>query len=124
MFRLAEDRGVINRYGFNSHGLSQVKKRLEVWWHWMPPLCVYVCHMLTQSIIHWLTQEFWNIRKDPNIEKKGMAKGFVGVNLGKNKLTEKAEEDYIKGKFEVYQASMKGYGLAFQGGKDAASDGV
>ena len=31
MFRLVEDKGVINRYGFNSDGHAVVKERLQAW---------------------------------------------------------------------------------------------
>lgn len=67
MFRLSEDRGVINRYGFNSAGLDSVAKRLDA----------YVA-----------TRE---------LSKRFHRSGVLGVNLGKNKTTEDAAADYVKG---------------------------
>lgn len=69
MFRLVEDRAVINRYGFNSDGLAVVKRRL---------------------------QEYWEERL-----RHGGPEGLIGVNVGKNKTTVEAEEDYIKGVREL-----------------------
>lgn len=60
LFRLDEDEGVINRFGFNSEGLSPFVARLER-------------------------------------HRAAGAKGIVGVNLGKNKETEDAAEDYAAG---------------------------
>lgn len=57
LFRLDEDEGVINRFGFNSEGLEPFTERLA--------------------------------------RRKG--RGIVGVNLGKNKETEDAAEDYERG---------------------------
>lgn len=57
LFRLEEDEGVINRFGFNSQGLQPFVERLA--------------------------------------RRRGT--GIVGVNLGKNKQTEDAAEDYERG---------------------------
>lgn len=58
LFRLTEDGAVINRMGFNNHGIEAAKPRLE---------------------------------------KRAGNGGVVGVNLGKNKTTEVAEDDYRAG---------------------------
>lgn len=68
VFRLPEDRGVINRYGFNSKGLEYVGTRLE-------------------SYVSSRAQ-----RQDA-----GHRTGVLGVNLGKNKMTEDAAADYVQG---------------------------
>lgn len=67
MFRLSEDRGVINRYGFNSAGVDTVAQRLDA-------------YVATRG----LSQRFHRT-------------GVLGVNLGKNKTTEDAAADYIAG---------------------------
>jgi dihydroorotate dehydrogenase len=61
LFRLAEDEGVINRFGFNSKGLAAFTARLKE-------------------------------RQD-----RGMARGVVGANVGKNRDAEDAAADYAKG---------------------------
>ncbi|CAH0399791.1 unnamed protein product [Chilo suppressalis] len=61
VFRLPEDKAVINRYGFNSEGHDQVHKKLH------------------------------------NIDKTALNKGLLGINLGKNKLSENAIGDYVQG---------------------------
>lgn len=61
VFRLIEDKAIINRYGFNSDGHLEVHRRLT------------------------------NVKNDPNF------KGILGVNLGKNKTSESAVDDYVSG---------------------------
>lgn len=56
LFRLPEDQAIINRMGFNNHGMEAALPRL----------------------------------------KKRKAPGIVGVNIGKNKDTVAAEEDYLQ----------------------------
>ncbi|KAL3860218.1 hypothetical protein ACJMK2_010373 [Sinanodonta woodiana] len=63
VFRLLEDKGVINRYGFNSEGHDAVYERLKV----------------------------------REAETSVAVDGIVGVNLGKNKTSENAVGDYVKG---------------------------
>ncbi|CAM9717479.1 unnamed protein product, partial [Choristocarpus tenellus] len=63
MFRLSEDEGVINRCGFNSHGLAAVRKRLS----------------------------------ERAVNPSPLRKGLLGVNVGKNKLSEDAAADYCRG---------------------------
>ncbi|KAI8759447.1 dihydroorotate dehydrogenase (quinone), mitochondrial isoform X3 [Biomphalaria glabrata] len=63
VFRLTEDKAVINRYGFNSEGHDAVYNRLYA----------------------------------RNVEQTPTDNGVLGVNLGKNKQTENAVEDYVKG---------------------------
>lgn len=58
LFRLVEDRAVINRMGFNNKGVAAMAERLA---------------------------------------KRGDRGGVVGVNLGKNKDTERAVDDYVIG---------------------------
>ncbi|WP_417455555.1 quinone-dependent dihydroorotate dehydrogenase [Kiloniella sp.] len=60
VFRLSDDKAVINRMGFNNGGMDAAKKRLI------------------------------------QLRKKKLS-GLLGVNLGKNKATEVALEDYQKG---------------------------
>ncbi|KAG7396274.1 Dihydroorotate dehydrogenase (quinone), mitochondrial [Phytophthora boehmeriae] len=70
VFRLAEDRGVINRYGFNSKGLEAVGARLE---------------------------RYVGSREKRTAPGQGHRAGVLGVNLGKNKTTEDAAADYVQG---------------------------
>ena len=67
VFRLQEDRAVINRYGFNSEGVEQVKERLQ----------------------QWVEGE----------RRKGgdSTPRVLGVNLGKNKTSPSALDDYTRG---------------------------
>ncbi|TDH68293.1 hypothetical protein CCR75_003242 [Bremia lactucae] len=68
VFRLPEDRGVINRYGFNSKGLEYVSSRLKQY-----------------------------IQSREKRQNAGHRTGVLGVNLGKNKLTADAAADYVQG---------------------------
>ncbi|MGB0749031.1 MAG: dihydroorotate dehydrogenase (quinone), partial [Magnetospiraceae bacterium] len=60
MFRLEQDKAVINRLGFNSQGIGPAAGRLAAF-------------------------------------RNGARQGIVGVNLGKNKLSEDAAADYAAG---------------------------
>lgn len=61
VFRLPEDKAVINRYGFNSEGHEEVYKKIQ------------------------------------NIDRVLLDKCLLGINLGKNKLSDNAAEDYTLG---------------------------
>ena len=61
VFRLPEDKAVINRYGFNSEGHDEVYKKIDM------------------------------------IKKPLLDKGLLGINLGKNKLSDNPIEDYVLG---------------------------
>jgi dihydroorotate dehydrogenase len=83
MFRLTEDRAVINRFGFNSDGLNVVAERLEHYW----------APLLASSNV------------SPGVQGGGSTtassssrppRGVVGVNVGKNKEGD-AVEDYTRG---------------------------
>jgi len=63
VFRLHEDKAIINRYGFNSFGHQPAVVHVENWYNKLS-------------------------------ENK---RGYVGVNLGKNKSTLDAAQDYVKG---------------------------
>ncbi|XP_012674672.1 dihydroorotate dehydrogenase (quinone), mitochondrial [Clupea harengus] len=65
VFRLPGDQAVINRYGFNSCGVSEVLERLKA-------------REATQT----------------ELTKVGLP---LGINLGKNKLTEDTASDYLEG---------------------------
>lgn len=76
MFRLVEDRAVINRYGFNSDGLAAVRERLLAW----------------RAVHHaWCTCDA------STAATSAVSRQILGVNLGKNKETDDAAEDYVKG---------------------------
>ena len=73
VFRLNEDRAIINRYGFNSEGHDAVLKRLED-----------------------LQQKFAVIDKSKSDSING--KPVIGVNLGKNKTSHiDSVQDYVDG---------------------------
>ncbi|ETV71768.1 dihydroorotate dehydrogenase (fumarate) [Aphanomyces astaci] len=69
VFRLVEDRGVINRYGFNSQGHAKVRERLEKY-------------------------KYWTLSTTTS---KQYRRGPLGVNLGKNKSSDSPIEDYVRG---------------------------
>ncbi|XP_049849151.1 dihydroorotate dehydrogenase (quinone), mitochondrial-like [Schistocerca gregaria] len=67
VFRLVDDRAVINRYGFNSDGHAAVKRRLSAWRVEFP--------------------------KQGGARQHDV---MLGINLGKNKTSD-AERDYVQG---------------------------
>lgn len=81
MFRLVEDKAVINRYGFNSDGARVVVQRLQ------ERLCSFI----------GLNQ--WDYSKlDSNTNKSLNEKRLLGINLGKNKWSpSESADDYVSG---------------------------
>ncbi|KAM3965015.1 dihydroorotate dehydrogenase 2 [Aphomia sociella] len=69
VFRLPEDKAVINRYGFNSEGHNEVYKKIQ------------------------------------NLDKVLIDNGLLGINLGKNKLSENAALDYALGIKKFYDTA-------------------
>ncbi|XP_059057245.1 dihydroorotate dehydrogenase (quinone), mitochondrial [Achroia grisella] len=69
VFRLPEDKAVINRYGFNSEGHNEVYKKMQ------------------------------------SINKALLDKCLLGINLGKNKLSENAIHDYTIGIKKFYDVA-------------------
>ncbi|GBP83991.1 Dihydroorotate dehydrogenase [Eumeta japonica] len=69
VFRLLEDKAIINRYGFNSEGHEAVYKKVS------------------------------------QLNKAFLEKGLLGINLGKNKLSDNAAQDYIAGIHKFYDVA-------------------
>ncbi|GLJ30003.1 hypothetical protein SUGI_0593150 [Cryptomeria japonica] len=82
VFRLPEQGAIINRYGFNSEGIVVVAKRLGAQ-HGKRKLA-----------------ETSNTTMPQSTEQKPGGKagpGILGVNIGKNKMSEDAAADYVQG---------------------------
>ncbi|KAJ3067319.1 Dihydroorotate dehydrogenase (quinone), mitochondrial [Podochytrium sp. JEL0797] len=85
MFRLGEDKAVINRYGFNSDGHDTVAMRLD------------------RRIRNWLYRNTDAPVAGGELLPKGIPRSLVldravGVNLGKNKVSAAEDnEDYVSG---------------------------
>jgi dihydroorotate dehydrogenase len=80
MFRLVEDLGIINRYGFNSQGASTVEKNLKSFRSPQP---------IDSAKLSW-PRYIWNFLYPPRHQS-----GLVGVNIGKNKNSLDAIGDYV-----------------------------
>jgi len=86
VFRLVEDEAVINRYGFNSKGKASHQIRE----------CCRQSPAASHSIFHFTGHEFvW--RKLRELRRNLDYLGIIGVNLGKNKLSDDANRDYVEG---------------------------
>lgn len=101
MFRLNHDKGVINRYGFNSQGANVVAVNLETYRHPQPlqeepdlaanePLHKTV-HVLEQ--IGDAGKSLLSVIRKPPVHENGV----LGVNLGKNKTSDDEIADYQVG---------------------------
>ncbi|CAO2609904.1 Dihydroorotate dehydrogenase (quinone), mitochondrial [Lemmus lemmus] len=82
VFRLPEDQAVINRYGFNSHGLSVVEHRLRARQQKQTKLTAGESHLYSKCCLGNL------------LFTDGLP---LGINLGKNKTSVDAAADYVEG---------------------------
>jgi dihydroorotate dehydrogenase len=84
MFRLVEDQGIINRYGFNSLGADAVEENLREFRQSLIP------RTSRDDLSRWqrIYDFFWPRRLSV------LSKGLIGINLGKNKTSTTALEDY------------------------------
>lgn len=89
MWRLVEDRGIINQYGFNSQGAEVVSQHLKEYRQSLRPLHG---EGEDQSPPPSLWQRIYDMLWPGRIES--LSKGVVGVNLGKNKTSTTHIEDY------------------------------
>ncbi len=97
LFRLREDQSVINRYGFNSEGVATVQRRLVAFWdglarsiqeHSNHPSPAKGSAIPAPKTAHMSNQE----------AARAASRAFVvGVNLGNNKQSESAADDYVLG---------------------------
>lgn len=86
MFRLEQDGGIINRYGFNSVGADMVEEHLQEFRQLQRPPA-------SSEDISFLGRVYnllWPGSQSP------LATGVLGVNLGKNKTSDTPIEDYQK----------------------------
>ncbi|KAF3335360.1 dihydroorotate dehydrogenase (quinone) [Carex littledalei] len=91
IFRLPEERAVINRYGFNSEGIVVVAKRLGAQ-HGKRKM------EETSGSSRASSPSSTASADDNQIKQGGKAgPGILGVNLGKNKNSEDAMADYVQG---------------------------
>ncbi|CAI5487818.1 unnamed protein product [Closterium sp. Naga37s-1] len=79
-FRLTEQKAVINRYGFNSAGIADVAERLGAW-----------------QARRQQRAAGGQAAKKENVVEERVREGVLAVNLGKNKTSEDAAGDYVKG---------------------------
>ncbi|KAJ3380502.1 Dihydroorotate dehydrogenase (quinone), mitochondrial [Lobulomyces angularis] len=83
MFRLKEDKAVINRYGFNSFGHNEVEDNLMS----------RVRSFLRKNTIYHTNDEVLN-----NVNKSLKSGKLLGINLGKNKTSpSESDKDYLDG---------------------------
>lgn len=85
MFRLADDLGIINRYGFNSKGADEVENNLKAFRKTQQEQLVLPNKEETvlKTLLTWM------------FPPAKPAQGIVGINIGKNKTTEDAKIDYL-----------------------------
>ncbi|CAI5950164.1 unnamed protein product [Closterium sp. NIES-65] len=86
-FRLTEQKAVINRYGFNSAGIADVAERLGAW----------QARRQQQAAQEQKRAADGQAPKKENVVEERVRDGVLAVNLGKNKTSEDAAGDYVKG---------------------------
>ncbi|XP_063439930.1 dihydroorotate dehydrogenase (quinone), mitochondrial-like isoform X2 [Mytilus trossulus] len=97
VFRLKEDKAVINRYGFNSEGHDKVYNRLKVR-EVEPPVVELLPHFPQMSEErNMLNINLWTDTTVPDDIRLLKVPGIMGVNLGKNKTSSYPVEDYVQG---------------------------
>jgi dihydroorotate dehydrogenase len=86
MFRLADDLGIINRYGFNSKGADAVQDNLQAF-RQAKQLTLNDNQQQHKSMLLSLIHTLLPPPKP--------AQGLIGINIGKNKNTDDAKTDYV-----------------------------
>ncbi|KAH3772539.1 dihydroorotate dehydrogenase (quinone), mitochondrial-like isoform X1 [Dreissena polymorpha] len=97
LFRLMEDKGVINRFGFNSDGHAAVSKRLQARKDHTTSDAPYQPYISEER--NMLNINMWTDTQSPETTKilSKSGSGIVGVNLGKNKTSPSPIDDYVEG---------------------------
>ncbi|ELT87928.1 hypothetical protein CAPTEDRAFT_175874 [Capitella teleta] len=90
VFRLKEDQAVINRYGFNSDGHEAVHGRLQA-------RVQGTKGPEAPDDRNMLNEQFWTPWRPKFQGKTCKVSGILGINLGKNKTSNDAVGDYVKG---------------------------
>jgi dihydroorotate dehydrogenase len=93
MFRLADDLGIINRYGFNSKGADIVENNLRAFRQAQAQATQQNSTTNNKQQQHqqsMLLSLFYTLFPPPK-----PAQGLLGINIGKNKITEDAKIDYV-----------------------------
>jgi dihydroorotate dehydrogenase len=85
MFRLTQDLGIVNRYGFNSQGAAAVEANLQAY-RQSPVKKKDPEAGAAWKAMRWLQSTMY---------PEQHAAGVVGVNIGKNKETEDSAADYV-----------------------------
>ncbi|XP_045193969.1 dihydroorotate dehydrogenase (quinone), mitochondrial-like isoform X1 [Mercenaria mercenaria] len=100
LFRLWDDKAVINRFGFNSEGHDVVRERLKQ--------RNSIQHFNDEGYTPYISEErnmlninLWTDTSCSEIPtiivEQSKKEGIIGVNLGKNKTSDSPVEDYVKG---------------------------
>eukprot|EP00586_Coscinodiscus_wailesii_P016858 CAMPEP_0172505170 /NCGR_PEP_ID=MMETSP1066-20121228/184151_1 /TAXON_ID=671091 /ORGANISM="Coscinodiscus wailesii, Strain CCMP2513" /LENGTH=464 /DNA_ID=CAMNT_0013281667 /DNA_START=56 /DNA_END=1450 /DNA_ORIENTATION=+ len=99
MFRLLEDRGVINRYGFNSVGVDEVERNLKDFRHGLsvPAKDSIEDDVDNSNVVLSSLKHVLQLFKNKITKVVNEPQGLVGINLGKNKTSEDDVADYVKG---------------------------
>ncbi|XP_041352569.1 dihydroorotate dehydrogenase (quinone), mitochondrial-like [Gigantopelta aegis] len=93
VFRLTEDKAIINRYGFNSEGHEAVYSKLRSREQSRFPDSK--CPRMDEQR-NMLNINLWTETDPPKINLK-REQGILGINLGNNKLSSYPVDDYVKG---------------------------
>ena len=91
MFRLVDDLGIINRYGFNSKGADAVEENLKAFRQSQREAAEHVSQDETNTYSNYVKPLVSWI-----FPPAKPAKGLLGINIGKNKTTEDAKVDYVQ----------------------------
>jgi dihydroorotate dehydrogenase len=97
MFRLTEDLGIVNRYGFNSRGTAAVEENLKQFRDQKSTTSTSTEEDTGENTENKDTGILRTIRWIASaLYPEHHAPGLVGVNIGKNKSTENATQDYVE----------------------------
>lgn len=92
IFRLPEDRAVLNRCGFNSAGMDVVRENLKAFRFPPPPPPTMVASMVSYlqgfipKFLVDLAGSLWKVDQQTTL-RPATNTGIVGLNVGKNKET-------------------------------------
>lgn len=96
LYRLSDDCGIINRFGFNSMGLDVVESHVKTFRQGQSPKSTTSTEGYSSPFLNKIIANIQNIIAN-DTSQSTTKPSLLGINLGKNKLSQEPLKDYERG---------------------------